>query len=124
MQHRYSEWPFLPVCLGNVTASDQFGPIALRFQALRQCLNVGLQVHGIRLGRDVLDSTGSGLVQVIPAGAEQVRIQAPIQIPKPVLLVSSCFVGYPPEGGWLLCLRSDRVWQQWPVRAAYFRHVL
>src|SRR5438094_4680848 len=31
-ERRYSEWPFLSVCLGNVTASDQFGPIALRFQ--------------------------------------------------------------------------------------------
>ena len=114
----------MPVCLGNVTAADQFGPIALRCQALRQSLNVGLQVHGIRLGRDVIDPTGRGLVQVIPAGAEQVCIQAPIQIPKPVVLVSSCFVGYPPQGGWLLCLRSDSVRQKLPVRAAYFRHVL
>jgi hypothetical protein len=116
--------PFWPVYLRNVSASDQFGPIALRFQALRQCLNVGLQVRGILFGRDVVDPTGSGLVQVIPAGAEQGRIQAPLQLPKPVLLVSSCFVGYPPQGGWLLGLRSDRVRQKFPVRATYFRHVL
>ena len=114
----------MPVCLGNITASDQFGPITLRFQALRQCLKVGLQVHGILLSRDVIDPTGSGLVQVILAGAEQVGIQALIQIPKPVLLVSSCFVGYPPQGGWLLCLRFDSVRQKFPVRATYFRHVL
>jgi len=107
--------PFWPVYLRNVPASDQFGPIALRFQALRQCLNVGLQVRGILFGRDVLAPTGSGLVQVIPAGAEQGRIQAPLQLPKPVLLVSSCFVGYPPQGGWLLGLRSDRVRQKFPV---------
>src|SRR6266508_2210447 len=51
-------------------------------------------------------------------------MHASVQIPKPVSLVSLCFVGYSPQGGWLLVLRSDSVRQQWPVRAAYFRHVL
>jgi hypothetical protein len=57
-----------------------------------------LQVRGLRRGRDVIDPTGHGLVQGIPAGAEQVRIQAPIPLPQPVLLVRSCFVGSTPQG--------------------------
>jgi hypothetical protein len=123
-ERRHSSGPFRAVGLWHVTASDHFGPVALCLQARRQCLTVGLQILGRLLGRDVVDPTGSGLVQVVPAGAEQVRIQASRQIPKPVSLVSSCFVGSPPQGGWLLCLRSDRVRQKLPVRAAYFRHGL
>jgi len=122
-ERRYAAWPFLPGCLGNITASDQFGPVTLRLQTLRQCLTVGLQVHGLRLSRDVLTPTGSGLVQVLPAGAAPVGIQAPLQIPQPVWLVSACWVGSPPQGGWLLCLRSDGVRQQFPGRAADVRHV-
>jgi hypothetical protein len=93
-------------------------------QALCPCCNVGLQVHGLLLCRYVVDPTGSGLVQVLLADSEQVRIQAPRQISKPVVLVSSCFVGSTPQGGWLLWGWSDSVRQKLPVRAASCRHVL
>jgi hypothetical protein len=76
------------------------------------------------LGRQAIDPTGGLLIQVPPAVESQVCIQAPVQIPKAVLLVGLRFVGYALQGGWLLVVRSDRVRQKCPVRAAYFRHVL
>jgi hypothetical protein len=76
------------------------------------------------LGRDLIDPPGSGLVQGLPAGAEQVGIQAPIPLPKPGVLVRSGFVGDAPQGGWRMGGRSDRVRQQVPVRAPSCRHVL
>jgi hypothetical protein len=121
---RYASWPVLTVGRGPRTASAPLGPIALRFQALSQCLHVGLQVHGILLGRDVSAPTGSGRVPGIPAGAEQGRIPAPIPIPQPVWRVRACCVGYPPQAGGLLWRRSARVRQQFPGRAAACRHGL
>ena len=78
----------------------------------------------LRFRRHVVYPTGRLLIQILPAGEQQLSIQASVQIPKPVSLVSVGFVGYPPQGGWLLLLRSDSVRQKLPVRAAYFRHVL
>jgi hypothetical protein len=124
MAHRHAEGPFRAVGFRNVTASDQFGPVALCLQPLHQCLDVALQVGGIGVGCHMVHPTGRLFIQVLPAVEQQLGIQASIQIPKPVSLVSMCFVGYPPQGGWLLVLRSDRVRQKWPVRATYFRHVL
>jgi len=90
---RSSSWPCLTGCRGQGTAADHCGPRALRLPARRPCLNGGLQVHGIRRGRALIAPTDSGLVQVPPAVAEQGRIQAPIQSPKPGVRVSSCCVG-------------------------------
>jgi hypothetical protein len=56
--------------------------------------------------------------------ASAVQSQAFRQTLSPVSPVSFGFVGYSPQGGWLLVLRSDGVRQQWPGRAPYFRHVL
>ena len=119
-----SEGPFRAVGFRNVTASDQCGPVALRFQPLHQCLDVTLQVGCIGVCCHVVHPTGRLFIQVLPAVEQQLGIQASVQIPKPVSLVSFCFVGSPPQGGWLLVLRSDRVRQKLPVRATYFRHVL
>ena len=67
---------------------------------------------------------GRLLLQVLPAVEQQLGIQASVQIPQSVSLVSFGFVGSPPQGGWLLSIRSDSVRLKLPVRAPYFRHVL
>ena len=123
-ERRYASWPCCPVCLGKGTASDHCGPGAWCLQALCPCRHGGLQMRAILLGRSVVAPTGGGLVQGIPAGSEPVRIQAPIPIPHPVVLVRSCCVGSPPQGGWRMGVRSASVRQTWPGRATSFRHVL
>ena len=67
----------------------------VRLQALRQCRDVGLYVDGIGLGRQAIDPTGGLRIQVPPAVESQVCIQAPVQIPKAVLLVGfrCCWLG-------------------------------
>jgi len=90
---RPSYGPCRAVCLGHGTASAQGGPVAVCLQARRPGLPVGLQVHRSCLGRALRDPPGRGRVQVLPAGAEQVGLPAPRQLPKPGWLVRSCFVG-------------------------------
>jgi len=68
--------------------------------------------------------TGHLLRQVLPAVEPQLSIPASVPLAKLVSRVSFCLVGYPPQGGWLLGLRSDRVRQKLPVPAASCRHVL
>jgi hypothetical protein len=121
---RDSSWPFLTVGLGKGTASDPCGPGALGLQALCPCRHGGLRVRGRLLRRAVIDPTGSDRVQVLPAGAEQVRRQAPSPLPPPVGLVRACWVGEPPQGGWRMWDRSARVRQTFPGRAAACRPVL
>jgi hypothetical protein len=96
----------------------------LGFETLDQGRDVGLQIGLVDLGREAIHATGRLFIQVVPAVQEQGGIQTSVQIPKPVLLVGLRFVGYPPQGGWLLVVRSDCVRQELPVRAPYFRHVL
>jgi hypothetical protein len=43
------------------------GPVAFRFQALRQGRDVGLSVDGLGLGRQAIDPTGGLLLQGPPA---------------------------------------------------------
>ena len=121
-ERRYAAWPCWPVGLGQVTASDPWGPVALRGPALAPGLTVGLQGRGILLGRAVLDPTGRSLGQVSPAGAEPGRVRAPRPRPPPVVLVSACVGGSTPQGGGLLGGRSDRGRQTLPERAASCRH--
>ena len=111
----------ISLSLWNVPAPYQFGTVAFRFQALSHCLDIGLGVGSIRLRRHVVHSTRRVLVQVAPAGEHQFGVQPPIPVPKPVGLVNACFVGSPPQGGWLLLLRSACVLQTFPVRATYSR---
>jgi hypothetical protein len=106
------------------TASDPCGPVALRFSPRHHCRNVAVQVRGIGVCCPLVSPTGCLLVQGLPAVEEQLSVHASGQIPTPVSLVSVGFVGSPPQGGGLLGGRSDRVRQQWPVRAPSFRHVL
>lgn len=122
--HRSAAWPCWTVGLGQGTASDPCGPGAWCWQARCHCRTVGLQVRGLLCCRPVVTPPGSGLVQGIPAGAAQVRLQAARPSPQPGALVSACGVGAPPQGGWRLGVRADRVRQQWPGRAAACRPVL
>jgi hypothetical protein len=46
-----------------------------------------------------------------------------IQVPKTVLRVNTCCVGYSPQRGWLMGVRSDGVRHLCPGRAPYSRHV-
>ena len=88
------------------TASAQFGPGALRLQPLHQCLDVAWQVGSIGGGCHVVHPPGGLFMQVLPAVEPQLGLPASIQLPTPVSLVSLCFVGYAPQEGWLLVLRS------------------
>jgi hypothetical protein len=60
----------------------------------------------------------------MPAIEQKFRVQAPVEVPKPVSFVTFCLVSYSPQGGWLVFLRSDSVRHKLPLRAAYFRQVL
>jgi hypothetical protein len=108
----------------HVTASDQFGPGALRLEPRHHCLHVAWQGGRIGVGGHGVPPTGGLLLQGLPAVEQPLGIQASLQIPQPVSRVSMGFVGYPPQAGWLLGLRSDRGRQTWPVRAPSCRHVL
>jgi len=84
--------PFAAVFLGDVAASDQFGPVAFCFQSLDQCLDVGGEVLLVRLCRHVVHTTGRTFVQVSPAVQHQFGIQTPIEVPKTVV-----FAGLRPQ---------------------------
>ena len=123
-QGGHASGPFRAVGLRHGTASDHCGPVALRVQPLHPCRDGALQVGGLGACGHVVHPTGRLCVQGLPAGEPQRGIPASGQIPTPVSLVRFGFVGSPPQGGWLLVLRSDRVRQQLPVRAPSCRHVL
>jgi hypothetical protein len=67
---------------------------------------------------------GRVLVEVVPAVQQQLDGETALQVPKPMVLVDTCFVGYGPPGGSLMVVRADSVRHQLPVGATYFRHVL
>ena len=123
-QGGHASGPGRAVCFRTVTASDQCGPGALRLQPRPHCLHGALPVGCLGAGGHVVSPTGRLFLQALPAGEHPRGIHAAAQIPQPVSRVSLCCVGSPPQGGWLLVLRSDRVRQQLPVRAPDCRHVL
>jgi hypothetical protein len=59
--------PFRAVGLRNVTASDQFGPVALGFSPRHQGREVAVQVGALRLCRPVVSPTGRCRMQGVPA---------------------------------------------------------
>ena len=66
--HRgYAQRPFFPVVLRYITASYQFGTIALGFQSPNQILNILLQVFLVLRRRDSIHSAGRVLIQILPA---------------------------------------------------------
>jgi hypothetical protein len=91
-QSGYTQRAFTAVFLGDVAASDQFGPIAFRLQSLDQRLDVSGEILLIRLCGHFVHTAGGSLVQLSPAAAQYVAIQAPLEVPK-----TTVFAGLRPQ---------------------------
>jgi hypothetical protein len=68
----------------------------LRFQPVHQISDVSMQVFRIHLHRDFIYTTGSFLIQIAPATFQEVCVQFPVEIPKPVVFTSLRPIGYSP----------------------------
>jgi hypothetical protein len=123
-QRGHASGPCRAVGVRHGTASDQLGPVARRFPSLSHGLDVVVQIACIGVCRALVHPPGRLLMQGLPAGAAQRRLQASVQFPQPGSRVGFGFVGSPPQGGGLLRRRSDGVRQEWPGRATSCWHVL
>jgi hypothetical protein len=56
-----------------------------------------MQILGIILWRDSIDPASGLFVQVLPAGEQELGVQAPVEVPKPVVLVGFRLGGYCPQ---------------------------
>ena len=83
-----------------------------------------MQILFILRRRHSIHPTGRVLVQVPPAVPQQLGVQAPVEVLKPVLLVGCRLDGYPPQEGWLVFIRPACVRHEGPMRATSFRPVL
>jgi hypothetical protein len=115
--------------LARYTQSASRGRLPFCFQSLDQSLNVALQILRISFGGDLVHATGCSLIERFPSVIDQLLIQASIKIPKTVLLVAPCLVGYSPQEGWLALLQSYFVPKALrgagsPVRVAFAGYVL
>ena len=96
-QCRDAQWPLLAILLGDVDAPHQFRAVPLGHKTLGQCLDASVQILGILARRHVIDATGGLLVEVAPAVPQQVGIDVPIEVLKPVLRVALRLDGYRPQ---------------------------
>jgi hypothetical protein len=64
---------------------------------------MGLKILFIGRRRPPVDPTGRALVEILPAIEQKLRVQAPLEVPKPVSLVPFCLVNYSPRGEVGLC---------------------
>lgn len=91
--------PFAAALLGDITAPDQLGPVAFRLQALGQVLDIGDEVLLIRLCRDLINTAGGFLVQIVPAFEQQGGIQEPVEVLKTMVFAGLRPLGYSLQGG-------------------------
>ena len=99
--HRDAQRPLLAVSLGHVVTSNQLRPVPLLLQPLHQCLDMCLQLLCIRVPRHAIHPTGRVLMQVAPAVQQELDVQAPVEVPKSVLLVGLRLSAMPcREVGW------------------------
>jgi hypothetical protein len=110
--------------LGNVDTPYPLGTVALGLQSLRQALEIGLQVLRILGRRHPVHPAGRLLVEVAPAVPQELGVQVPVEVLKPVLPTGFRLGGYRLQEGWLVWTRPDSVRHDGPVQAAYFRQVL
>ena len=74
--------------------------VALAFQPLHQLGQISFQMLFVFLEGDSVHAAGRLFPQKIEAGSQRFLIELPIQVPKPVVPVSSRLVGYGPQEGW------------------------
>jgi len=114
--------PGRAVGVRQVPASDHRGPGARWRPPRPQGLAGAVPVGGRGVCRPLVSPTGPFLRAVGPAVTHARRLHTAGPRAQPGALVGGCGGRSAPQAGWLLVLRSHRVRQPWPGRAASGRH--
>jgi hypothetical protein len=84
---RYPYRSQLAVPLGDIVPSDQFGPVTLPLESLHQGADVVVQVLLVCLRAHRIDAVGGIFADLTPTVLEQLLVEHPLEMAKPVLLV-------------------------------------
>ncbi len=85
---------------GNRVASDEFGPVPFLLQALDEAVHVLFQVWLVCLGAYLIHPRGGILPDGPLALREEVLIEHPIEVAKPIALVTFRLLRSSLQGGW------------------------
>ena len=84
----------LAVSFRNVVALHEFSPIPLLLEALHEVPDIPLQVLLIVLRADLVHTIGCVFLDLAPALFEQLLIKHPVQIAKPIPLLTLSLLRY------------------------------
>jgi hypothetical protein len=82
--------PKFPIKFGNVTPSDQLGPIPRALQTLDKVADVGLQILPVMPIIHFVHSGCGILSQEMPAPVEMLLIEQTVEVAEPMPLISLC----------------------------------
>jgi len=116
---RYPQWPQLTIGFGDVAPSDEFGMVTLLFEPRHEVLDVGGQVLLVVLGAHPIHAESGVLTDKRPGVQQQVLVQQPVEIAKPVVRLAGSLVCYPLQGG-LHCGLIRHVQAMFPLQATSF----
>jgi hypothetical protein len=77
----------------NILASDELGAVPLRLQAFHEGVDVCVQVLLVSLGMHLSHASGGILSDVAPALLQEVLIEHPVEVAKPIALLTGCLLG-------------------------------
>src|SRR5712691_3667733 len=118
LHHWHPQWPEASTPFRNRVSSDEFGTVACALETLHKVLDVVLQVVRVLLGTHPVHAVGRVLLDRPPTVSQHVRIEHPIEVPKPILLLAFCLLCSALQGGWH-CGPTLHVRAMFPVQAPY-----